>query len=72
MFITKTIKQLMFSYCLDNSALVFKTLAYVIKREASANSDEEGKVNPSNKGSLLIQYVTNFLQVISHSHKVIL
>lgn len=72
MFITKTIKQLMFSYCLDNSALVFKTLAYVIKREASTNSDEEGKVNPSNKGSSLIQYVTNFLQVISHSHKVIL
>ena len=59
----------MFSYCLDNPALVFKTLAYVIKREASANSDEEGKVN---KGSSLIQYVTNFLQVISHSHKVIL
>ena len=72
MFITKTIKQLMFSYCLDNPALVFKTLAYVIKREASAKSDEEGKVNPSNKGSSLIQYVTNFLQVISHSHKVIL
>ena len=27
---------------LDNPALVFKTLADVIKREASPNSDEEG------------------------------
>ena len=29
---------------LDNPALVFKTIADVIKREASPNGDEEGKI----------------------------